>query len=400
MEMRRMRREHRDELFRSCLRINALLRGELSDVRQAMKARHAEAKYNPNWRLQPRAPRGTAEGGQWVSGGARPSGGPKQASPLNQPSEPPDPRFQQSQRLSIAEFERLDSANDNARFVRISIGSAGPLASLLLPLPLYGDTPRPRVEARQITADLILVLTGTGDRRGATFHRIVSPERQVPLSVFGVDTNFTTTRPAELEHLFVYATVEGDQVRFSLSNLENAYGREIPGISDSSGTPGRRLPSIVPLTTEERRLDFNLRHFGATDEEVAVALQAFRNLESDGELVISRLRRAGADRRRIQSILRDLRLARRDRPYRPPTSGALLEIFPDLASARGDMMVYPAAGALEIAPLRALRSERAARNRANALVEEIRRIGSKLCCSEPGRSDTFPRSCRGARHVH
>jgi hypothetical protein len=67
-----MRREHRDELLRSCLTINALLRGELADVRQALKARRQEAKYNPNWRLQPRAPRGTAEGGQWVDGVASP----------------------------------------------------------------------------------------------------------------------------------------------------------------------------------------------------------------------------------------------------------------------------------------------------------------------------------------
>jgi hypothetical protein len=76
-----MRREHRDELLRSCLAINALLRGELDDVRKALKACSAEAKFNPNWRLQPRAPQGTIEGGQWIDGGgeAKPTGSPKQA---------------------------------------------------------------------------------------------------------------------------------------------------------------------------------------------------------------------------------------------------------------------------------------------------------------------------------
>jgi hypothetical protein len=63
-----MRREQRDELLRSCLAINALLREEINDARKALQA-SKEEKYNPNWPLQPRAPRGTAEGGQWTDGG-------------------------------------------------------------------------------------------------------------------------------------------------------------------------------------------------------------------------------------------------------------------------------------------------------------------------------------------
>jgi hypothetical protein len=47
-----------------------MLREELRAARRALEARKAEAKYNPNWRLQPRAPKGTAEGGQWTNGGA------------------------------------------------------------------------------------------------------------------------------------------------------------------------------------------------------------------------------------------------------------------------------------------------------------------------------------------
>lgn len=85
-----MRSEIRDEVLRGLLAINAMLRQELRDVRRAMEARRAEEKHNPNWRLQPRAPRGTSEGGQWTDGGGtkpssapqrRPGVGPKQAQP-------------------------------------------------------------------------------------------------------------------------------------------------------------------------------------------------------------------------------------------------------------------------------------------------------------------------------
>lgn len=61
----------RHEALLQALRLNALLRSELREVRAAIEARH-----NPNWRLQPRAPKGTTEGGQWVSGAG---GAPKAA---------------------------------------------------------------------------------------------------------------------------------------------------------------------------------------------------------------------------------------------------------------------------------------------------------------------------------
>lgn len=72
-----MRREDRDELIRSFLAINAMLRQELKETRAELAARGAESKYNPDWRLQPRAPRGTREGGQWVDDGGSGGGGPK-----------------------------------------------------------------------------------------------------------------------------------------------------------------------------------------------------------------------------------------------------------------------------------------------------------------------------------
>jgi hypothetical protein len=72
-----MRRNTKDELLHGFLAINAMLREELRGLKRTLgKRSEAEAKYNPNWSKQPRAPRGTAEGGRWVDGGG--AGGPKQ----------------------------------------------------------------------------------------------------------------------------------------------------------------------------------------------------------------------------------------------------------------------------------------------------------------------------------
>jgi hypothetical protein len=66
------------------------LRAELADVKHLLAARRArEAKYNPRWREQPRAPKGAVDGGQWVDGGG---GTPKQvARPNGPPSRDGDP---------------------------------------------------------------------------------------------------------------------------------------------------------------------------------------------------------------------------------------------------------------------------------------------------------------------
>src|SRR5262245_51879649 len=89
-----MQPETRDQLFRAFLTVNALLREQVQRVRALLDAHSKEAKYNPDWRLQPRAPRGVPEGGQWVDAG----GGPKQLRPRpvrpepRPPQERPQPR--------------------------------------------------------------------------------------------------------------------------------------------------------------------------------------------------------------------------------------------------------------------------------------------------------------------
>lgn len=64
-----MRREDRDELLRGCLAINAMLREEAKAIRRSIEAQREEAKHNPNWRLEPRAPKGTEDGGRWTESG-------------------------------------------------------------------------------------------------------------------------------------------------------------------------------------------------------------------------------------------------------------------------------------------------------------------------------------------
>lgn len=388
-----MRRETRDEILRGFLAINAMLREEVRGVRRVLETRNREAKYNPNWAKQPRAPRGTSIGGQWVSGG-RPGAAPKQLRqirPVVTPERGPQPL--QQQRLPVATSDNAPLEENDNSIVRLPL-RAGPIAAITLPLLLYGDTPRPTSEARHITDDLVLVITEHQGHRGATFHRVITPERRVPITLLGVDTGLTTTRPAELEHLYVYAIIDGDDVVFDRSELELAYGREIPGISGPREGP-RRVPLIVPLTEEERRLNFNLRHLGATDEEVNHALQALRNRESDGQWLISDLERIGASRRTIRNILQYLRIARRDQPYRPPTSGPLLELFPGLATARGDTMVYPATGALDNIEPSIRRSDRAARAAANALIAEIREVDPGYVPPNLNDPAIFPRTANG-----
>lgn len=74
-----MRRQDRDDLIHSFLAINAMLRAETKALKRAINARREEAKHNPNWRLQPRAPKGAADGGQWTTAGSKDgaSAGPK-----------------------------------------------------------------------------------------------------------------------------------------------------------------------------------------------------------------------------------------------------------------------------------------------------------------------------------
>jgi hypothetical protein len=102
-----MRRETRDEILRGFLAINAMLREETRDVRKALAARRTEAKYNPHWPLQPRAPRGTTEGGRWVVEGSGPKS-PEHNSPKQPRPQRKDPEHREQRPAAF-----FDSIEDN-----------------------------------------------------------------------------------------------------------------------------------------------------------------------------------------------------------------------------------------------------------------------------------------------
>lgn len=153
-----MRRNVRDEILRSLLLFNSALRQEVRDIRRLLAARQTEAKYNPNWRRQPRAPRGTTEGGRWIGDKVR-GGAPKQA-PQSLPADAPGPgRVPPQQSVPLQNFGTPNAANDNDRFVRIPL-AATRLSVFTLPSLLSGDTPRPERSTRIVpgTDDLLLVI--------------------------------------------------------------------------------------------------------------------------------------------------------------------------------------------------------------------------------------------------
>jgi hypothetical protein len=247
------------------------------------------------------------------------------------------------------------------------------LSPTTLALGVGGSTPQDQHEIRLVpgTTDLELVIVTNRqlDRRIARFQRTVREAVHTPL--FGIPWIVTTT-PGRSIILDVDVAIDGNQVRFDPRQLARAYGREIPGVTTSGEVPSTPLPQIVPISTEERLLDFNLRRLGATDFQVMVALQQLRNHESDGDAFITTLRASGASRRSIQAILRELREARRRRPYTPPTSGPLLDVFPGLATASGDTIVYPREGWLDAVPREVAADQGAARTVAEAIIGEIR----------------------------
>lgn len=75
-----MARNDASDPIEHALGLCTMLQAELTELRFLLRRRREarEAKHNPNWSRQPRAPRGLPTGGQWVDGGgAKPGGGPK-----------------------------------------------------------------------------------------------------------------------------------------------------------------------------------------------------------------------------------------------------------------------------------------------------------------------------------
>lgn len=250
--------------------LNARLGYELASIKMmlALRQLQQEAKYNPNWATQPRAPRGAADGGQWIDGGATALRSPSARAPRRAPD--PRPSTGRLQTPSPAPAPGLNPG----RLVLRLLTRANPLA---LPLPLTGDTPQPVISAALVpgTDDLLLIHRHDRqtDRHSGAFQRITRPARNVRLSVLGVDTGITVNEPAELETLDVAVTIDGDNALFDASALARAYGRDIPGVPSAGGDrPPSRPLVLVPVTQEERLLAFNLRASGANQNQINAEL--------------------------------------------------------------------------------------------------------------------------------
>lgn len=375
-----MRRDE-DDLLRGFLALNALLREELRDVRRLVDARTSETKYNPNWRWQPRAPVGTPNGGQWISGGKQ-----AQQRPAARPPQPPRPARTPAPSRVPSHRPQIAPSTPTTPSSPPAIGATTSLAlrlfrlsPLTLAAELYGDTPRPDIVTtiRSVpgASDLLLVESYNRDSRArhATFQRVLASRQRTPLIVFGVDTGLARVTPEELEELPLDVTVDGDTVSFDPHALALAYGQEIPGIA-TFGPVAAPTPELAPVTPEEQRLVYNLRRLNSRNIDITVALQQFRNQEADTSGFVSRLRADGLTRLEINHVVTELRAARARRPYVRPTEGVVLEVFPGLATAGADEMVYPTPGALTSDSRAVAANVTNARDAADALIREIRTL--------------------------
>jgi hypothetical protein len=372
-----MRRETRDEVLRNFLAINAMLRDELRVLRRL--ARDAETKRNPNWALQPRAPRGTPQGGQWTSGGSN------QQAPTRSPvARLATPRQGPSPAPGLLLMRRLS-----------------PLA---LATMLTGDTQQP-VEAAYFvpgTDNLIIrhrYVPQTGEH-SASFERIVTPGPRVPaFTIFGLRSSIETTLPRGFVRLDVSASVDGDYVTFDPRALARAYGREIPGVTSGAAAP---RPELVPTTPEEQLLVHNMRALGASEAQILVSLQNLRGRPSDeaDEAFVAAMRRSGARPSQIGDFYFELSRARRALRQRTrnlghnrPPPDILADIFPGLANAAPNSIVLPLPGALE-GPAIDYTSTSEVRNIAQGVIRDIREIDPNFSVAQLG---SFQETSEGRR---
>jgi hypothetical protein len=240
---------------------------------------------------------------------------------------------------------------------------------------LSGDTPRPTISIAPIpgTDDLFLIDTQYPGRRFVNFARRINARLPGFVTFLGVNTGMRTTIEREFDYLNVAITIEDDHVVFDPRELAREYGRDIPELSTPA--PERSPLRIIPITPEEHQLEFALRRLQTPEWQIAYALQQLRNRESDNDADhVAYLRRRGANQWEIERVIRELRNARRARPYQPPTSGELLESFPGLADAPPSTRVFPREDWVDAVPLEVAADEARARTAADNILSEIRAI--------------------------
>lgn len=392
-----MRRETRDELLLGFLAINAMLREEVLDLRRSLRARASEAKYNPNWAKQPRAPKGTSEGGQWIEGGgkvrilAQPqprerSGPQPQERPERQPTQRPpnaandnesrrSPRARFGPTASVmtgaAVLELVDSANERARIINT-------INRFHLDRNAADDVlaARAHVWATQIAPS---VLSEPFDE--IPFSGPVN--ERVALALL----RYEQAHPGTLG-----LAEEGDE---NAQNTVRAVVRAaLDGRDAAHIVSANETPRVVPLLPEERTLDFNLRQRGAAQAHINLAIEQLRNSEAESESFVAALRASGARRDQIRATVAAVREARRNRPYTPPSAGPLVDIFPELPTASGTTKVFASEVELYAQPPYA-QSERESRRVADALLAEMRAVDPLFISPALNDPNLFPTTIEG-----
>ena len=185
------------------------------------------------------------------------------------------------------------------------------------------------------------------------------------------------------------------KTRFDL--IHDSWPAPTAGIFQASPRPAKYRRRRCPKSFQFRqRSDFSISICGGSVRRISdhgCAAAAAKPRVSMENAFITTLRASGARRRKNckRSSRSSIEEARRRLPYTPPTSGALLEVFPGLATAPGDTIVYPREGWRDAVSPDVAANETAARAAAEALVSRFARLFQAMC---PRRSTT-PRPFRG-----
>jgi hypothetical protein len=278
-----MRREDKDDLIRSFLATNAMLRAEAKALRRAIEARRGEAKHNPNWRTQPRAPKGTADGGQWVGGG-------KAA---------PSIRIPEERQRPSSDDVRTSASNDNRPQRRIRFG---PQATLLTGEAVLRElsSANERARVREVIVQFGFDPQSARDVLAARAHvwatdlapSIVAPPfDRIPFS--GPVTNRVAERLMRFEQahpgaLGLAEAGDVDAQRAIAAVVEASLdGRPIPVLTIPLLGPGQ---GIITFNEREAELAAAMRIAGRTPAQIQTALDTIRR-NRDTDAPTDRVRR-------------------------------------------------------------------------------------------------------------
>ncbi len=252
------------EWLRTRLAFISALSAELADIKRLLTARR-EAKYNPRWREQPRAPKGSAEGGQWVDGGGRaPKQAPQRRAPAPRQAQPATPA----------------PSNDNTPQTRLRFGPTAALAAGDVVLRAVTDA----AERRQVQDALARFgLNPSSGRDVVAARAYVRAQYTAPLLAPSVPFNGPRLEAAaqaimrnELAFPGTLARAEaGDpRARAALVSVANDAALNRPAAASPRSAP---TPGFVTYADDEASLVHAMRAAGANRAQIEAALENLRD---------------------------------------------------------------------------------------------------------------------------